>query len=298
MESKICNNCKIEKPKTDFRVLKDGRLYSYCKECKRKQDKEYRDKNKEKVRKSLKKWREENKERKYLMDKEYREKNKDLIKEKKKKYREENKERLRERDKLYYEKNKAKFKKYREENEDKIKREAKKYREENKEYFKKKSRENYEREKELGIDRKKEWIENNREQYREYTREYTKERMENDLQFKMVVNHRKRVSWVFKELKLKKKRSSKDILGTDIDEVIKHIEEQFKDGMNWENYWDWHIDHIIPLSSSSNTEELEALFYYKNIQPMWGDENLTKGTQYDELEKQKYLDWYNTNIKK
>ena len=28
----------------------------------------------------------------------------------------------------------------------------------------------------------------------------------------------------------------------------KHIENQFIEGMTWENHGDWHVDHIIPCS--------------------------------------------------
>ena len=28
-----------------------------------------------------------------------------------------------------------------------------------------------------------------------------------------------------------------------------HLEKQFNDGMNWDNYGEWHIDHIKPISS-------------------------------------------------
>ena len=202
-----------------------------------------------------------------------------------------------EQDKKYYRDNLEKFKKYREENIERINAKAKKYREEHPEYFKKKRREHYEKEKKLGIDRKKEWVEKNRDKHREYTREYSKTRMEEDLQFKLIVNHRKRVSYIFKEIKFKKKRPSKEILGAEIDDVINHIEEMFENGMSLDNYGEWHIDHKVPLASADDEEELEALFYYKNIQPMWAELNLSKGASYDVVDKLEYLKWYSANVK-
>jgi len=47
--------------------------------------------------------------------------------------------------------------------------------------------------------------------------------------------------------------------------------------MTWENYGIWHIDHIIPLSSVSEESKIYDLCYYTNLQPMWGNENLSKG---------------------
>ena len=48
--------------------------------------------------------------------------------------------------------------------------------------------------------------------------------------------------------------------------------------MNWENHgkYGWHIDHIIPLSSAKNEDELKKLCYYKNLQPLWALENILK----------------------
>jgi len=46
--------------------------------------------------------------------------------------------------------------------------------------------------------------------------------------------------------------------------------------MNWENYGKWHIDHIIPLASAKNKEEMENLFHYSNLQPLWASDNFKK----------------------
>lgn len=143
----------------------------------------------------------------------------------------------------------------------------------------------------------KKWKEKNKVSVLEYRKKYAKERMENDLQFRLIVNHRKRVSAIFKDLKISKKKSSTDILGAEVVLVIKHIEIQFQQGMSWENYGEWHIDHIIPLSSANNNYELEALFYYKNTRPMWEKENLLKSNKYNEEDKKSYLEWYSKNVK-
>jgi hypothetical protein len=60
-----------------------------------------------------------------------------------------------------------------------------------------------------------------------------------------------------------------------------HLEKQFKDGMNWENYglYGWHIDHIIPLSSAEDEDGVYKLCHYTNLQPLWAKENLSKGSK-------------------
>ena len=52
---------------------------------------------------------------------------------------------------------------------------------------------------------------------------------------------------------------------------------QFTEGMTWDNYGEWQIDHIVPLSSGETLEELIALNHYTNLQPLWADENNRKG---------------------
>jgi len=72
-----------------------------------------------------------------------------------------------------------------------------------------------------------------------------------------------------------------DLLGGDISFVRNYLEERFKPGMSWENYGEWHIDHIIPVSSFdlTDTNQQFICFNYKNIQPLWASENMSKGNR-------------------
>ena len=66
-------------------------------------------------------------------------------------------------------------------------------------------------------------------------------------------------------------------LGCSLEELKKHLETQFKSGMSWDNYGDWHIDHIVPLASAQNEAEIKKLCHFTNLQPLWAEENLSKG---------------------
>lgn len=68
-------------------------------------------------------------------------------------------------------------------------------------------------------------------------------------------------------------------LGCSIDELKLHLESKFADGMTWDNYGKWHIDHIKPLNSFnlSDLEQLKIACHYTNLQPMWAKDNLKKG---------------------
>ena len=62
----------------------------------------------------------------------------------------------------------------------------------------------------------------------------------------------------------------------------KHIEKQFKEGMTWKNQGKWHIDHIKPCCKFNllDKEEQKKCFHYTNLQPLWSQENLSKGGNY------------------
>ena len=97
-------------------------------------------------------------------------------------------------------------------------------------------------------------------------------------QGKLKVVLRKRLWSAFKNNQ--KTGSAINDLGCSIDELKIHLENQFKEGMNWDNHgkFGWHIDHIKPLSSFDLTkrEELLVACHYSNLQPLWWYENLQK----------------------
>jgi len=61
-----------------------------------------------------------------------------------------------------------------------------------------------------------------------------------------------------------------------IEQLKEHLEKQFDENMTWDNYGEWHIDHIIPLSSANTEEEMYKLCHYTNLQPLWAIDNIIK----------------------
>lgn len=106
-----------------------------------------------------------------------------------------------------------------------------------------------------------------------------KERYKTDPLYKLKVTARARLYEVLTRYKYPKRGSIFHYLGCDIHTLKQHLELQFKDGMNWDNYGDWHVDHITPLASANTEKELVKLFHYTNLQPLWGKENLSKGNK-------------------
>jgi hypothetical protein len=72
------------------------------------------------------------------------------------------------------------------------------------------------------------------------------------------------------------------LLGFTVDELKRHLEKRFHDGMTWENYGKyWHIDHKIP-KAAFNYETPEDIDFkrcwaLKNLQPLQATVNMRKG---------------------
>jgi hypothetical protein len=68
-------------------------------------------------------------------------------------------------------------------------------------------------------------------------------------------------------------------LGCSIEDLKKHLESKFQEGMAWENYGSWHIDHIIPLAAFdlTSSENIKIVCNFNNLQPLWAKDNLSKG---------------------
>ena len=82
----------------------------------------------------------------------------------------------------------------------------------------------------------------------------------------------------------KKNRSTFDLVGYSVNQLKRHIEKQFSEGMTWENWGIvWHIDHIIPLSAFNFTKpedpDFRRAWALSNIRPLWAKDNLSKSAK-------------------
>lgn len=119
----------------------------------------------------------------------------------------------------------------------------------------------------------------NKEARLKYHLKYNNDRKKNDINFRLMCNLRVRLCVAVKR-KTRGGSAVKD-LGCSIPEFKSYLESKFQPGMTWYNYGSggWHIDHIIPLSSFNleNRSEILTACNYKNLQPLWALDNLSKG---------------------
>ena len=73
------------------------------------------------------------------------------------------------------------------------------------------------------------------------------------------------------------------MVGYSRQELMTHLERQFRKGMSWSNMGDWHIDHILPLASFSfettNDADFKAAWALSNLMPVWARLNQSKGSK-------------------
>jgi hypothetical protein len=278
METKICTKCKVEKAITEYQKnpsKKEG-IRSQCKECVSVRRKLYYQNKKESIIEITRQYYEANKIKCLNRNKEWREKNRETILQKKKEWREKNSEKIKLSRKIWYLNNKdhhkEKRKKYRKENLEKIKEYQKEYQ---KEYRKK----YYEDNKEYFIKKQRDYIAKNKDMINEKRRAYQKQKRKTDPIYNLARIVRGRIGMALKNSNIYKNQRTNEYLGISFPKYKLYLESKFLKGMSWDNQGEWHIDHIIPLGTATNEEELKALFHYSNTQPMWATENLKKGAK-------------------
>lgn len=91
---------------------------------------------------------------------------------------------------------------------------------------------------------------------------------------------RTRTRSAFRRIKENKPTKTEELLGCDWLSAKLYFETFFTTELNWDNFHEWHIDHIVPLCSASTIEELIPLCKYTNLQPLKAEDNFKKGGRY------------------
>lgn len=163
---------------------------------------------------------------------------------------------------------------------------AKKWRELNPD----KSREVMRNYKKRNPEKQKDYYRRTKDEKREYGRinadrinARMRERRRTDVAFKFKTNMRTRIWDALNNQKGKKETSLFKYLGCSLQELKDYLSSKFTDGMSWENYGLWQIDHIKPCAKFDLTikEEQMKCFNYSNLQPLWEYENKAKGDKYE-----------------
>ena len=198
-----------------------------------------------------------------------------------KKWYEENKDKHKATTKAYREKHKEKLlqiaKEFAINNPEKVKKYKAEWKKRNPDVVRRHAREAYYRNLQKIKDRKKEYLLNNKDKTNAYTR---KRRTNPSIRLNNNIGNQ------IRGLLRGKKKGSKwtDIVGYNIDDLMSRLQELFEDGMTFENYGEWHIDHIRPIASFDFSvaplETAKECWALSNLQPLWAIENIKKGAKW------------------
>jgi len=122
------------------------------------------------------------------------------------------------------------------------------------------------------------WIAANPARVREYYRLYKQHKFATDPAFKVAEHMRCRVRQALKARATTKDTTTMKLVGCSVAELVSHLEQQFLPGMSWENYGEWHVDHIRELCSFdlTNPSEQAMAFHFTNLRPLWAADNLSR----------------------
>lgn len=139
----------------------------------------------------------------------------------------------------------------------------------------------YQNNKEKHLIRSKERYEKNKEKRNKQINDRYKNLLKTNLLARIKHNIRRRLNSAISDNGYTKKSRTMQILGCDFDTFKNYIEAKFESWMNWNNYGGkpsefnqfWDLDHIIPISSAKDENELYRLSHYTNLQPMCSYQN-------------------------
>lgn len=113
----------------------------------------------------------------------------------------------------------------------------------------------------------------------DYENAYRRDKYRKSPEYKMQILCRQLTRRMFKSTGIKKCYKTSEILGYTSEQLKSHIESKFKPGMTWDNYGEWHVDHLRPISLAKSVYDGIILSQLDNLQPLWAMDNLIKGNK-------------------
>jgi hypothetical protein len=127
----------------------------------------------------------------------------------------------------------------------------------------------------------KDWVSNNKDRVNEIKRKHEYNKKSNNEIYKITRIVRSSIRSSIRSLNFKKKTKTSEIIGCTMEEFVIYIQSTFSEGMTLENYGEWHLDHIVPISVAKSYEDAVRLNHYTNFQALWAIDNLKKYNKHE-----------------
>jgi len=118
---------------------------------------------------------------------------------------------------------------------------------------------------------------------------------DNNPLYRMANNLRSQISHQLNGIKAVKEKHFFELVGCNSEQLKSHLEYQFLINMSWDNYGKWHVDHIVPVAyfiknfDFSKAETQQIAYNYSNLQPIWANENTSKGAKISKSNAEKKI---------
>lgn len=143
----------------------------------------------------------------------------------------------------------------------------------------------------------KRWRQENRERHLENNRRWNREnsdrilsieaeRRKTDIGYKVKKQCQNMIHRTLRKTASKKTSRTEEMLGYTKDDLIRHLESKFSDGMTWDNFGRgpgfWNIDHIKPISVmiAEGEKDPSVIDALSNLQPLWFEDNAKKSNNF------------------
>ena len=133
--------------------------------------------------------------------------------------------------------------------------------------------------KECGKLKSKAWYEKNKKRAHEYTKQYYKRRRSQDNLFKFQTDLRNCINQSLRKKGYRKKSRTHEILGCSFDELLVHLYLTSPVNPISHPNETLHLDHIVPMASAKDEQEVVTLNHYTNLQWLTAKDNYKKGAK-------------------
>jgi len=168
-------------------------------------------------------------------------------------------------------------------NKERITKKLKEYVLKNKEHITKKQKEYVLKNKESKLTYDKLYYTLNKSKKLQQNKIWRNNKKQSDPNFRFKCNISKQFWHILSKGVRKNGKKTTDILnslGYTLNDLKLHLQNKFTEGMSWDNYGKWHLDHIKPVCSfnfsSVQDTEFKVCWSLENLQPLWAIDNLKK----------------------